>query len=98
MRAFKTIRTQNRELMSIQDNIQDALKIIDLSLILDGVQIGPVTIGTTNTVIAHTLNRMPLGWILVRPKAEEIVWEVSMNSSNLTLIASNPIQCHLWVY
>lgn len=98
MSAFKTIRTQNRELMSIQDNVQDALRFLDLSLITDGVLVGPVTITTANTTIAHTLNRMPLGWFPVNKKGLGDIFEISKNASNLTLKSSVTVISHFWCF
>lgn len=98
MIAFKTIRTQNRELMTLQDNIRDVLQPISDALIVEGVLIGPVTIGTSPTTIPHTLNRMPLGWIPSRKKGLGDIFEISINANNLTLQSSVAVTTFLWVF
>ncbi len=96
MTAFRTIRTADRELMTVQQNVTDALKDIDDSLIVEGVLIGPVVIGTGNTVIPHSLKRMPLIWFPVRKKGLGDIYEVSINANNLTLISSVSVTTYLW--
>lgn len=98
MTAFKTFRTPNRELGLLQDNIRDALQDISDSLIVEGVQIGPVTIGTTATTIAHTLNRMPLGYFVVKKSGPGDIYDMAINASNLTLVSSSQVRVSIWVY
>lgn len=98
MSAFKTFRTSNRELGALQDNTRDALAFLNDCLLVEGVLIGPVTIGTTPTTVPHTLNRMPLGWFPVRLKGPYVPYEISINANNLTLQSSTAVTTHIWVF
>lgn len=98
MKAFKTFRTQDRELGLLQDNVRDFTQVFQDATIVDGVQIGPFTVNTVNTVIPHTLSRMPLGYVIVRKRGLGDIYDVSMNANNLTLISSVQVAVTLWVY
>lgn len=98
MFSFKKLRTPNRDLMELQQNCADAFQFFKNSFIFEGVLLGPITIGTTDTVIPHTLNRMPLGWFPVRLKGPFVPYETTINASNLTLRATSSVVCHLWVF
>lgn len=98
MRSFRKIRSPNKDLMMLQDAVSDVFGELQNNFVADGVLISNVVIGTGNTTIPHTLNRMPLGWFPTRKKGPGDIYEVSINGSNLTLISSVAVTTSLWVY
>jgi hypothetical protein len=96
-REFKTFGGSD-EINRVQDNIADALKPLADAPLNGHVLVGPVTIGTTPTTVAHKLGQQLQSWCLAGPKANAVVWEISRTKSTLTLQASASVETYLLVF
>lgn len=98
MFAYRRTRSANKDVNYVQDSLADIVTQLRNALVLDGVLVSKVVIGTTDTMVAHTLNRVPLGWFVSRKRGLGDIYEVAINASNLTLKSSVAVTCDLWVF
>lgn len=98
MKPFKKIQTGEYDTSVIQDNVEQSINaiingsIVDVSL-LSGIAL---TAGQDNAV-SHKLQRNLRFWILSGINANANVWEVSKDSTFLTLRCSSNCTVNLWV-
>ncbi len=79
--------------------MDDVFKQIRLSTILDGVLLTDVIVPTTGIVASHTLDRQPLGWIVVDRTNANPVHRTAWNSKTLTLVATTgSVTVALWIF
>lgn len=97
-REFKTFSAEDQEVARLQDNVAEFTRPLVASPLTDALLLGPVTVGTTPTEIAHKLGRSMKSWILAAPLANAQVWEVARNSKTITLQASSNVVCSLVVF
>lgn len=100
---LNVLNTADRVLAQIQDNVQKVLSAIAHACpLLDGTLLVNVVVGTTDTMVGHALNRVPLGYLVVgRSGAGEVFTSSSANpvpKSLLVLKASAPVTVSLWVF
>lgn len=95
---FRKIRTQDKDLVSLQN----ALARIFLDLlgleILNGRLIEDVVVTTSTVTVDHGLNRVLKGWIVVKKNADRRVWQTSITSTQLVLDSSATVTVSLWVF
>ena len=97
-RDLKTFRTDDDDMSRIQSALTEAFEPLLKSPLVNAVLLGPITIGTTPTPVAHKLGRPLQSWVLAGPLADARVWEVSRNKSTLTLQASAEVTTNLLVF
>lgn len=102
IRGFKKYGGTDLE-NQIQDAVGDSLSQIAGSAIINGVLIKNVSLSTGATnFVAHKLGRDPQGWIIVRQRANAIVWDAQdqnqLKSRTLALEASANVVCDLWIF
>lgn len=84
-----------------QSNVENALNGLRSSLILDGTLIEDVAVGTTETLIAHKLQRPIRGYIIVKNNTLTAVAATSGTFNKnlfLGLIASSACTVSLWIF
>lgn len=103
IRSFKKIQADDATINKLQENVDEFLLPITNSAIIDGILLTGVvlTTGTTNQV-EHKLQRPPLGWIIVRQRANASIWD-SQDSNNLKgrllfLECSANVTVDIWVF
>jgi hypothetical protein len=78
------------------------MKRVEGAFLLDGVLIKKQTIGTAAVAINHGLQRPPQGFIVVRKRANQPIWDlqdINKNTSQtLLLIAGGDVEIDLWVF
>lgn len=96
---FRKITTGNREVMRFQENVDEVFKQLRTATILDGVLVNNVTITTAGVMVSHTLDRQPLGWIVVDRTNANAVHRTAWNSKTLSLTATTgSVTISLWVF
>ena len=80
---FKKVGTKDADLQKVQQNVENAITTIIRKEIVDGVLIKNVclTPGISNE-IKHGLGRSPLGWFIVRKRADARIWDVQDFNKN----------------
>jgi len=102
MKKVKTLNTTG-PLARIQDNISTVLDNITDKEILDGIRVTNVALlnGVTNEV-NHGLGRTPLGWIIIRKRAQADIWDLQDSNINksrtLSLACSSDVIIDLWIF
>lgn len=106
LQTFKRIRTDNRELEMIQDNIESAFRPIVASDIVPGLLLKDVSLKAgQDNLVAHTLARTPQIWQIVRIDAAANVYEypnielggLSLTSRFINMRTSADCKVSLWV-
>jgi hypothetical protein len=98
MQPFRRIFTNNEDLSKVQNAIEQSLAPINNSAIIDGVLITGVALTTANAQISHTLDRIPLGYIVVGSSAYANVKDAARDSKTITLSSSATTTISLWVF
>lgn len=103
MKEFKRIRVIDQDLNAVQTNIQEYVEPLTDNPILDGVLIQNITLTAgTSTPVKHKLGRKPLGWVVVRKRAESTVWDTQDNNElptlTLELDCSANVTVDLWIF
>jgi len=101
-KPLKKIRSNDADLMRVQDAIAEVLEPLTKAFMLDARILRDVAIGTSPTAVDHGLGREPLGWMLVDKTAAADVWRSTTTSiapkKLLMLVASAPITATLIVF
>lgn len=104
--SFKKLKSQqfeNEEVQKLQDAIQTLLGKFDFIDFLDGGRLEKIAI-TSGTLkkVEHKLNRNLRGWILLRNRANSVIWDTQDSNPNpnktLYLNASATSTIDIWVF
>lgn len=89
----------DRAILQVNDAVQDALRSPLQCPLLGGVKLD-VAIGTSDTVIPHTLDRQPLGWFIVDSLTVGAVSvrRVAWDERTITLLATAAFTGSVWVF
>lgn len=80
------------------DSVMTTFRRLQLLKALDGVLLEKKAIAATPTRLVHSLNRKPLGWILARQNTNTTVWEISSDTTSITLQAGGACTVNVLVY
>ena len=100
---LKKIGLKDKEAQKFQQNVENTIEPIIRKEIIDGVLVKDVCLepGTSNEV-KHGLGRKPLGWIVVRKRADARIWDVQDFNANpsktLSIAVSHSVQVDLWIF
>lgn len=103
IKAFKKFITKSIEVNKLQQNIEQALNPVLSCPIIDGVLIKDVCLiaGKVNE-IKHRLGRTPLGYIIVRKRADSRIWDLQDTNPSPTttfsLACSHACQVDVWIF
>ena len=81
----------------LQENIRTSLDPISNDVFFDRQEIS-ATISTSDTVIAHSLVRIPRAFILLDKTGLGDVYRVDWNSSTITLKSSVQVAIKFWLF
>lgn len=100
---FKKVGSSNQELNKVQQNVENALSTIIRKPIIDGILLKNVCLEPSiSNEVKHSLGREPLGWIVVRLRADARIWDVQDYNRNpsktLSLAASHSVTVDLWIF
>jgi hypothetical protein len=102
LKKTKIINTQ-APLSRVQDNLASTLDTITSIEMLDGVRIENIKLlSGIDNLISHKLNRIPLGYIILRKRASSDIWDTqdSNKSPSKTLIlnCSANVTIDIWIF
>lgn len=97
-RSFKQVNTNDRVLQRIQDNVDDAIRSVITSPILDGRLIVGMALNVGDNGLEHKLNRVPRGYIIVDKNANSNIYTTSKDDKFLTLNVGVAITASIWVF
>lgn len=83
---FKRINTDNFDINRVQDNIQNLVNQINIS-ITNGTIINTQVL-TTDTIVNHLLGRKPKGWIVVDKDANADVWRSGSTTDKKVILSA----------
>lgn len=66
--------------------------------VLNGRLLENVQLASGSNDVEHKLNRVPVGYIIVRRSANQNLHDTSLNNRTLTLNASGAVTVSLWVF
>lgn len=100
---FKKIGVNDRDLQKVQQNVENAVAPIIRKPIIDGVLLKKVCLlpGVSNEV-KHRLGREPLGYIIVRKRADARIWDIQDFNNNpsktFSLACSHEVTVDIWIF
>jgi hypothetical protein len=100
---WKRIDTGDPVIEELQDNAEPIMRFIEGADLLNGVLIkNQLLLVGVPTDINHGLGRAPLGFIVVRKRANAVVWDMqddnTAKTSTIRLIASAEVTLDVWVF
>lgn len=99
MNRFRRIKTTNRDLEAVQDNVAHVVEQLQTVPFLDGVWLVGVPVSTIQTVIAHTLNRQPRGWVVTDTNSTNGVGRVTWDNRTITLQSvGGTVTLSIWIF
>ena len=103
LKFLRKVNTTIKDLFHAQENIEQCLKPILNSPVIDGVLIKDIDVGTSDTVVNHKLGRNPLGWIVVKRNENAVIYESATTNNNrdkvLILKASSATtDTYFWIF
>lgn len=102
LKDFKKISSTNKEVKQLQENVEQAIKPIINSQIVDGVLVKNIVIVSgTEKFVEHKLGREPIGFIVVRKRANAIIWDDQDNNTNkrtFSLNSSANVTIDAWIF
>lgn len=103
MKSLKKINGSTNELSRLQSNLENWAVSIQKSGLNDGVLLQNISLTTGATSsIEHKLGRAPVGWIIVRQRANAQVWDSQdaniFKTKSLALECSADVTIDLWVF
>lgn len=101
VKGFKSL-SGGKVLDKVQENVDTALGPLQDSRIVEGLLLRNVQLTAGSNTVAHKLDRRLIGWIVVRKRANEQIWdEQDTNNApkrTLKLQASGAVTVDLWVF
>lgn len=103
LKRFKKLATKDDLSGKIQNNIEAALNPIIDSPIIDGVLIKDICLTPLKaTYIKHRLGRPPLGYIVIRKRADSRIWDIQDFNPNpsrtFAISCSHDVQIDIWLF
>ncbi len=99
MNRFKEIIAKDDDLNRVQRNLTNALTPITGNVILDGVLLSGISLSSGVTAgVPHTLQRIPVGYIVTDKNAVADIMRVSWDSNFINLQSSANVTVNLWVF
>lgn len=100
---FKKIGVKDADLRKVQQNIENVVTSVIRKEIIDGVLLKNVCLhaGIANE-IKHRLGREPLGWTVVRKRADARIWDIQDFNKNpsktLAITCSHDVEIDIWIF
>lgn len=97
-RKFKKLNFPDEKVSRFQDNCEDMFSYLTNNPAVDGLSLGLVTIGTSDTTLYHGLGRAVQGWLIYAKYGLGDVYQVSASTTTIVLKSSASVQIKLWVF
>lgn len=101
IQPFGRIRTENKELIALQNSLARIFNELLKPEVLAGRLITGVSLSTETTTVSHGLGRELRGWHVVDKNDDESIWRVNATTRparELQLKASGTVSVNLWVF
>lgn len=103
LKRFKKLPSKNSEVTQLQKNVEEAINPVINSQIVDGVLLRDLKLCPLSAnLVTHKLGRPPLGWIVVRKRADSRIWDIqdsnTLKTSTLALTCSHEVTVDLWIF
>lgn len=86
VKSVRKIYTQDEELNRVQDTVKSAVDPLLANSFVSGMQFIDATLAAASaTIVAHSLGRLPLGWLLVDKNATGDVYRTAWTTTTITL-------------
>lgn len=101
--GYKKTGSKDPDLRKVQQNVEQAINPIIRKPIVDGILLTNVCLTPeVANAVKHQLGRAPLGWVVVRKRADARIWDLQDNNPNksktLMLTCSHEVEIDLWVF
>jgi len=103
LRSYKKIKVSDKNITQVQENVEQVLVPVLACPIIDGVLIKDICLSpATSNEVMHRLGRKPLGWFIVRKRADSRIWDLQDTnpepSRTLSITCSHAVTIDIWVF
>jgi hypothetical protein len=102
IKALKTIQAKDYVVDTIQRNVKDFSRQLELNPLLAGIMVKDVALSASSSnTVNHKLGRALIGWIIVRNNANANVWEnatQALPARNITLETSADCTVSIYIF
>ncbi len=98
IKAFKKTYTPDKELNSIQENVEEVVAPLLKNPLLDGQILSNIELTTGSNSISHKLGRKLQGWIIVDIDAVSDIYKETSLTPSLTLVLNSSADCTISLY
>lgn len=103
IRSFERVSVTDPELQSLQYRLEETLRPVTDSSIIDGRLIEDISLASgTTSKIAHKLGRKLRGWIVTGKNAAQHIYDDNSGKTDLDtyihLTASGTVTVNIWVF
>lgn len=95
---FRKVKTTDRELTQVQDNVSNSFGPLLKLPIVDGVLLTGIHLVTGSNQFAHTLDRQPRGWCISDVTGAATVYRTDWSDKTIKLTSSADVTIGLWVF
>ena len=96
-KAYRVLRTEDDLLNRVQDSIKESLDPILSDLLLNR-SVFEALVKTTDTVVAHNLQRIPSGFLISDIDTAANIYRVAWTATTITLKASTPATIKFFLF
>jgi hypothetical protein len=100
--GFRQFKSDEREIVQLQQNIESALTQLQTAPMLDGILLEALELTSGDNTITHKLGRKVRGYIVTRKSAAVDLYDKISTDTNLskdfTLNSSGVATISLWVF
>lgn len=101
MKEFKRLNVQSTDLNRVQDNVEEVLRSLRTPL-SDSLLLTDIALNSGDNTIAHKLNRVLQGWIVVSRSSSAVIYDKqstnTLKNRFLILNASSAVVVSLIVF
>lgn len=99
MFKLRRIQSSNRDLMQVQDALDQALTPVLSNPLLDGVLLSNVTITASAAKFSHLLGRQPIGWFVVDDTSGAAIYRTAWDTRTISLrTVSGTNTVSIWMF
>ena len=103
LKRYKKIPSRDNTIKQLQNHVQEVVNPIVDKEVLDGVLVKDVCLEALKAnLIEHKLGRKPLGFLIVRKRADSRIWDIqddnSQPSKTFALTCSHDVQVDIWIF
>lgn len=97
-KAFKKAYTTDKDLNSVQENVEEVVAPLLKNPLLDGQILSNISLTTGSNSVSHKLGRKLQGWLIVDKDANSNIYRETSPTPTLTLVLNSSANVTVSLY